>query len=304
MREIVCKSTPVATVSIDTSILMDSSYTSAAPPSKEDTRKADSVQAISFDLTPKTDAQSSSDRSFQARQIQAGTAVKTDTFDLSIGEFGTSGLSAKGIVLPPLNQETFVSQRHEVNPALALNLLSEIQSMVVAWQTQLRQILQSMHSLYAQGPMVDGWLESSMSAATERDEDTASVVAHSTAQSAAHGPEATILRHGDANTLMQYVDALAADALEDDALKTDPENEAIASSIDKATAQSVRYRLCSLADDGTVRSQPCPPEQMASVSRAITRYQKFKQLEDQKRAVEAKLQQAVDQLTGVRAGLQ
>ena len=278
---------------------MDSSYTSAAPPSREDTRKADSVKAISFELTPKTDAQSSSDTPFQARQIQAGTAVKTDAFDLSIGEFGTSGLSAKGIVLPPLNQETFVSQRHEVNPALALNLLSEIQSMVVAWQTQLRQILQSMHSIYAQGPMVDGWLESSMSAAIERDEDTASV-----AQSMAHGPEATILRHGDANTLMQYVDALAADALENDALKTAPENEAIASPTDKATAQSIRYRLCSLANDGTVRSQPCPPEQMASVSRAITRYQKFKQLEDQKQAVEVKLQQAVDQLTGVRTGLQ
>lgn len=181
------------------------------------------------------------------------------------------------VALPPLRSEAFISQRHEVNPALALNLLKDIQLVVTTWQEQLRLVVQAMHVLYAQGPMVDGWLESSL---TEM--GTAN--------------ESAIFRHGDADALMQYVEALelVGQAHACDQARAD----------DYADSSSAAgYRLCSLDESGNVRSQPCSLEQMATVSTAIARYQKFKQLIDQKQCLEAKLQRAVDELTTVRAGL-
>ena len=180
------------------------------------------------------------------------------------------------IILPPVGSEAAVSQRHEVNPALALNALGDIQALVVLWRDQLREVVRSLHAIHAQGPMVDGWLESSAPAS------------HANAQSTA--AEATLLRHGDADALMKYVESLDVQPL-----------SAAHSGLD---AQATQYRLCSLDQNGQVRSQPCPPEQMGTVSIAIARYQKFKQLMGQKQALEAKLQTSVDQLNAVRSSLQ
>ena len=179
------------------------------------------------------------------------------------------------VMLPPVRSEAFVSQRHEVNPALALSLLNDIQSRILQWQDQLRQLVQALHTLHAQGPMVEGWLESSAEIS-----------------SADQGPDATLLRHGDTDALLQYIDSLdSSSALPDSAAKVVSHN------------QGTAYRLCRLDENGQVLSQPCPPEQMGVVSIAIARYQKFKQLLDQKEAVDAKLKQAVDQLTSVRSSL-
>ena len=176
------------------------------------------------------------------------------------------------VLLPPVRSEAFVSQRHEVNPAMALNLLNDIQSQILQWQEQLRQLVQALNTLHAQGPMVEGWLESSA--------DTGQMP---------QGHDTTLLRHGDTDALLQYIDSL-------DQHMPEP---ASAASHNSGTA----YRLCSLDENGQVRSQPCPPEQMGVVSIAIARYQKFKQLLDQKEVIDAKLKQAVEQLTKVRSSL-
>ncbi|PZO55624.1 MAG: hypothetical protein DCF15_10135 [Phormidesmis priestleyi] len=211
------------------------------------------------------------------------------------------------VLLPFLASEDFISQRHEVKPALALNLLKDIQALVIVWQEQLRQIVRAMHKLHAQGPMVDGWLESSLEVASL--ETTAAAT--------------TLLRHGEAEALMQYVEALEnpetpcldfSKRLEEHE-KTLKENladdlEAVPFSAENSSAEEFlsdapahQYALCSLNKDGTVLKQLCPSEQMAIVSAAIARHQKFKQLIQQKQAVEAKLQQAVDQLTEIREHL-
>lgn len=189
------------------------------------------------------------------------------------------------VVLPPLQNEASVSLRHEVNPAIALNLLKDIQSLVTLWQDRQRQLVQSLRRLDAQGPMVDGWLES----AAEADPSSATDVT-------------TLLRHGDTDTLMQYVEALDTRA-QAAGMPGSSGAEATPSAAltgDKGT----QYRLCCLDDSGQVRSQSCPPEQMGVVSLAIARYQKYKQLTAQKQAVEAKLQMAVAQLEEVRTALQ
>lgn len=197
------------------------------------------------------------------------------------------------VALPPVSSHDFVSQRHEVNPALALNLLNDIQSVVLVWQDQLRQIVAAMHKLHAQGPMVNGWIESS---------------ADDVQQPPTSGPDATLLRHGDTDALMQYVEALdthhpAAFPIGSANRPTTGSSSGSSTSGSSTPSSSTQYRLCSLDEDGRIQSQPCPAEQMGAVSLAIARYQKFKQLLSQKQAIDKKLQKAVDQLTGVRATL-
>jgi hypothetical protein len=49
------------------------------------------------------------------------------------------------------------------------------------------------------------------------------------------------------------------------------------------------YRLCGLNPDGQVWSYPCPAEQVASLSLAIARYQKLRQLLGRKQYLETRL---------------
>ena len=196
---------------------------------------------------------------------------------------GVTSKSLERIVLPPLPPEAFVSQRHEVNPALALSLLKDIQTTIGVWQAAQRQLIQALQMLYDQGPMVDGWLQSSQLP---------------TDQPEANSTGATIFRHGDTDALMQYVEALESGYRENG-------TAGVCTASDHRPGDSLTYyRLCSLKADGSVQSQVCPPEQMALVSTAIARYQKFKQLLSQKQIVENNLQQAVDSLIVLRNGLQ
>lgn len=189
------------------------------------------------------------------------------------------------VVLPSIGTDASVSQRHEVNPALAINLLQEIQSMVLVWQRQLRQVVKALRSLQTQGPMVDGWLES-------LSEPAAGTLA----------TDSTVLRHGDADALMRYVESLDRPPAHSTANRqaNKQANEQLVASAD---ATSTKYRLCQLDENGQLRSHTCPPQQLGVVSMAIARHQKYKQLLAQKQALESKLQRAVDQLTGVRADL-
>ncbi|MEL7332956.1 MAG: hypothetical protein AAFN12_11950 [Cyanobacteria bacterium J06560_2] len=190
----------------------------------------------------------------------------------------------ESVVLPPVSSESFISQRHEVNPAMALNLLQDIQLVVVAWKDQLRQLVAALHKLHAQGPMVDGWLESSADRAQPN-----------------IGTEATLMRHGDMDALMQYVETLDTRSASASQPPTQPSSTQ--GSLESTSQAATQYWVCRLDERGHVHSQPCPSEQMGTVSLAIARYQKYKQLLDQKQVIDAKLQRAVDQLTGVRATL-
>lgn len=179
------------------------------------------------------------------------------------------------VALPPISMDVAAnSQRHEVNPALALNLLQDIQTVVTIWQEQLQQVVMAIHLLCDQGPMVDGWLESSL----EPLQATASV------------SDTLVWRHGETEALMRHVEIIER-------------CQSQAASGSPPTGASAHYRLCSLDTEGKLRSQPCPPAQMAIVSTAIARYQKFKQLSLRKQAIEVKLQRAVEGLSGVRTDL-
>ncbi len=168
--------------------------------------------------------------------------------------------------LPKLKAPTFSSHRNGANPALATNLLSEIQAMVEGWQAELHKILQRIQDLYLEGPIVDGWLESH---AREPEVDS------------------SVLRHAEVDRLMDYV-------------------EEICSTQDQpVTCESPRtgYRLCGLNPDGQLWSYPCPAEQVASLSIAIARYQKLRQLLGRKQNLETRLNHLAQTLVAMHSHL-
>ncbi|MFH7241472.1 MAG: hypothetical protein ACHWZW_01355 [Spirulina sp.] len=168
----------------------------------------------------------------------------------------------------------FSRHRHDANPALALKVLQDIHLAVEGWHGELRQTVQMIQALYMEGPIVDGWLETVDGPAPAPAKDAAA-----------------LLRHADPQALSGYVDRLC-EALE---------QEAPASAAQDASAPS--YRLCSLNAEGQLQCMPCPPEQVSTLSLAIARHQKLRQLVDQKRYLEAKLKRAVEVLTSGRDSL-
>jgi hypothetical protein len=51
-------------------------------------------------------------------------------------------------------------RRYSGNPALPMNLLKDIEGMINQWQNSLIEIQQQIQSIYTEGPLLDGWLES------------------------------------------------------------------------------------------------------------------------------------------------
>ncbi|MEM6450246.1 MAG: hypothetical protein AAF703_08035 [Cyanobacteria bacterium P01_D01_bin.105] len=197
------------------------------------------------------------------------------------------------VQLPPIDTVSFVSGRHEVNPAIALNLIQDIQLSITNWQLQQREVISAMRTLHAQGPMVDGWLQSSRPSQPSRPIQTG----HTNLLD-----DTTILRHGDANALMRYVESLEVESLESDNIPNEAQTVTQTGTADLDSGAS-QYWLCYLNDDGSICSQLCPAEQMVAVGTAIARFQKFKQLKLKQQALEIKLQQAVDMLTGIRTAI-
>ena len=179
--------------------------------------------------------------------------------DKSVQTFSAQDEDIKAPSLPKFKSPTFSSHRNAPNPALASNVLQEIQEIIAGWQTELHKLVGQIQDLYLQGPIVNGWLESH-----EKEPQ----------------PEATAtLRHAEVDRLMDYVEEICA-------------NQA------KVPSESNRtgYRLCGLDASGEVWSRPCPPEQVPSVSMAIARYQQLRQLLGRKQKLESRLNQLAETL--------
>jgi hypothetical protein len=182
--------------------------------------------------------------------------------------------------LPKSKAVSVSSHRHATNPNLAMSLLKDIESKVVDWQLQLEQTILQIQAVYADGPIVEGWLESQ---ANEPRPSSAAGVA--------------TLRHGEVDRLMDYVEAICNP---NQAQNQPPipvqETEDAASRTD--------YRLCGLDADGQLWSRPCPTQQVPYVSLAIARYQKLRILLSQKQTLENCLNQLIQSLTVLSGQIQ
>lgn len=171
--------------------------------------------------------------------------------------------------LPKAKRPSFSSHRNDANAALALDLLADVERTIKSWHQALRQTLLEIQQVYRTGPIVDGWLE-----AIPRVEPPTEL------------PEvASIMRHGDAQEISEYVSRMA---------------EAAPTTIERHTTQ---YRLCSLDTDGRMQCQLCPPEQLGVISQAIARHQHLRQLLSQKHYLEARLKQSATALEKTRLTL-
>ncbi|MHC5733560.1 hypothetical protein [Nostoc sp.] len=185
----------------------------------------------------------------------------------SVQTFQAQDNGGKTPSLPKLKTPSFSSHRHGANPALAMNLLQEIQETVAGWQTELQNILKQIQDIYLEGPIVNGWLESDP-------------------QEPEPGGTAT-LRHAEVDRLMNYVEEICASG-------------------GKVSYQSsiTGYRLCGVDDAGKVWSRPCPADQVPNVSMAIARYQKLRQLLGRKQSLETRLSQLAQTLVVLHSHIQ
>lgn len=199
----------------------------------------------------------------QTDAIEGQTVRYRDTgepsFSVAVQPFPAREHQGKAPSLPKLKPPSISEHRHAANPALAMNLLQEIQELVSRWQKELQTIVRQIQDIYIEGPIVDGWLESHSREASE---------------------SAGAVRLAESDRLMDYV------------------QEQVNQPDTKVTCESPRtgYRLCGLDAAGQTWSRPCPPDQIASVSLAIARYHKLRQLLSRKQELEARLSQLAETL--------
>ncbi len=188
------------------------------------------------------------------------------SFSMAVQPFPAHKHHDKTPTLPKLKPPSISTHRHGSNPALAMNLLKEIEEIVASWQKELQSIVRQIQDIYIEGPIVDGWLESHARSAEPGD---------------------ISVRPAERDRLMDYV--------EETLLQPDG----------NVTYQSPRtgYRLCGLDAAGRLWSRPCPPEQVPSVSVAIARHQKLRQLLSRKQDLETRLSQLSETLVVMHSHL-
>ena len=231
---------------------------------------------ISFDLLPKLDGLPKSE--LQVKSIAPPPSAPdlkhpaANDSDLSWQLAPIRNADEISLSLPRVATSGFTTHRNAANPALATNLLKEIETLVVAWQIELQQILKQIQDIYLDGPIVDGWLESYAQA--ELDSPT--------------------LRHAEVGCLIDYVEKTWGSASSESGAESGAQNP---------PPEASGYRLCGLNEDGQLWFRHCPPEQIAVVSLAIARYQKLKLLLTRKQSLETRLSQLAETLIAMHAEL-
>lgn len=226
----------------------------------------ESLPSVSQPTSPADSAEESLEWNFQ----------KTDSspsFSMTVPPIPVGKQAAgKTPVLPKLKPPSFSNHRHGANPGLAMILLQEIEEVVGGWQKELQQVVRQIQDIYLEGPIVDGWLESH-----------------------AREPEVEIgmLRHVEADRVMDYVEVETGNFASPHQPNANVTCE----------APRTGYRLCGLNADGQSWSRLCPPEQVPSVSMAIARYQKLRQLLSRKQDLETRLTQLAETLVVLHSHL-
>ncbi|TAE56299.1 MAG: hypothetical protein EAZ76_02575 [Nostocales cyanobacterium] len=182
--------------------------------------------------------------------------------------FSTPAEPGKTPNLPKFKTPNFSNHRHGANPAFAMTLLQEIQETVANWQTELQTILEQIQNIYLEGQVINGWLEST----TAQGQET---------------PGTATLRHGEVEQLLNYVQEIC-------------ETSQTVSHPSSRTG----YRLCGVDADGKVWSRPCSVHEVPSVSVAIARYQKLRQLFARKQYLENRLSQLAETLVNLHSNIQ
>ncbi len=91
---------------------------------------------------------------------QTQQVARAPSFSIAVKPFAPHRNQGKIPSLPKLKNTRSSNDRRAANPALAMNLLQDIEKIVAGWQQELEQLKQQIQVLYLEGPIIDGWLES------------------------------------------------------------------------------------------------------------------------------------------------
>jgi hypothetical protein len=196
--------------------------------------------------------------------------------------------AAQSLALPHAKAVSVNHHRNATNPNLAMSLLKDIETTVVAWQLELEQTILQIQAVYADGPIVEGWLESQAS--------------HVQSQASASSADVATLRHGEVDRLMEYVEAICNPNPMSSGQAAPSQAQAFAQTGEDSFSSA--YRLCGLDADGRLWSRSCPTQQVPYVSLAIARYQKLRILLSQKQTLENRLNQLIQSLTVLSGQIQ
>lgn len=198
------------------------------------------------------------------QEISHSSSRRDPSFPIAVQPFPTKQEPGKIPSLPKVKSPSFSNHENNINPALAVNLLKDIQKTVTGWERELKDVLRQIQDIYLEGPILDGWLESH-------------------ARSSETGDSS--VRIAERDRLMNYIEEIT--------------NANVSYQSPKSG-----YHLCGLDADGQVWSHPCPASQVASVSVAIARYHKLRQLLTQKEDLENRLSQLSETLFMLRRNIQ
>jgi hypothetical protein len=213
----------------------------------------------------------------QQDQLESVSPTQPTQQEVLVQPLSVSLSETKAPDLPRLKSPNFTTHRNAANPALTMNLLKEMETIVVNWQEELQQVLRQIQDLYLEGPIVDGWLES---------------YAHQEG-------EAPAFRHADVDCLMDYVEKMRGSTPQEPVSSP----SSMGASQPGQDANSAGYRLCGLNEDGQLWFRHCPAEQVPSVSLAIARYQRLRVLLNRKQDLETRLSQLAETLIMIHSKL-
>jgi hypothetical protein len=193
---------------------------------------------------------------------------KDPSFAITVKTVGSRYQSLKVPSLPKVQTVMDLPESLGVDPTPAMNLLKEIEATLMGWQQELRQVVQQIQGIYAEGPILDGWLESQEQA--DQGEFQGQRVGRD---------------YGDSRFRdFGYVEEIHEENISYQTPRTG-------------------YHLCGFDEQGQPWSRPCPPEQVAQVSVAIARYQKICELLNHKSTLEQHLNQLAETLAVVHQNL-
>ncbi|AKG22499.1 hypothetical protein [Calothrix sp. 336/3] len=227
-----------------------------------------SKSPVSFRISVGKTEQTEETKQTVPSEVEISTEETILSHHPSVQTFQVEDTEGKIPSLPKFKTPSLSSHRNGANPALAMNLLQEIQEVVAGWQTELQKIVRQVQDVYLEGPIVNGWLESYHLTKPEETDGKAT------------------LRHAEVDDLMNYVEEICT-----------PKEK-------NSDSKHSGYKLCGLDASGTVWSRPCPPDQVASVSMAIARYQKLRQLLGRKQYLETRLSQLAETLVVLHSHIQ
>ena len=219
--------------------------------------------SFKIDQTASCEANVARDSSTSPEELVEPSPENMFVDDRGVQTFSTNEHDFPMPNLPKFKTPNFTSHHNSANPALATNILQEIEQIASSWQTELQKIVRQIQDIYLQGPIINGWLESEVKEKSQSNSSKGKAK----------------LRHGEVEQLMDYVEEICA-----------AQKEAL------NKAPSAGYRLCGLDSSGKVWSRPCPPEQVASVSMGIARYKKLRQMLGRKQHLENRLNQLAQTL--------